>query len=302
MAPNTPHLAKVIFALTCVAALGACGGGNSVDTSGGPVVVPPPSPPPPPPPLPPPPPPPTAARWQPAVADTWQWQLNGTLQTNVAVRAYDIDLFNNSAAAIAALQARGIRVICYFSAGSSEDFRSDFGSFAAADLGLTLDGFANERWLDIRSQNVRNIMTVRLNLAQSKGCDGVEPDNVDGYTNNTGFALTAQNQLDFNRWLAAEAHARGMAVGLKNDVDQLAVLQPDFDFAVNEQCHEFDECGGYSVFTAAGKPVFNAEYLARYVQNTGGARDALCVTARRENFRTLILPLELDGSFRFSCD
>jgi hypothetical protein len=300
MTHKYPALAQIVFTLACAASLGGCGGsdgGTGSDSGGGPVVVtPPPSPPPPPPP------PPTSTRWQPAVADTWQWQLNGTLLTNIPVKVYDIDLFDNSAAAIAALQARNIRVVCYFSAGSSEDFRTDFGMFAPADLGKPLDGFANERWLDIRSQNVRNIMTVRLNLAQSKGCDGVEPDNVDGYTNDTGFALGPQDQLSFNRWLAAEAHARGMAVGLKNDVDQLAELQPDFDFAVNEQCHEFDECGGYSVFTGAGKPVFNAEYLARYAQNTGGARDSLCAAARSQQFRTLVLPLELDGSFRFSCD
>jgi hypothetical protein len=228
--------------------------------------------------------------------------LNGTLQTSFDVRAYDIDLFDNSTATIASLQARGIRVICYFSAGSSENFRPDFSAFLPSDLGRTLDGFADERWLDIRSENVRRIMTGRLNLAQSKGCEGVEPDNVDGYTNATGFPLTAQDQLNFNRWLASEAHARGMAVGLKNDVDQLPQLQPDFDFAVNEQCHEFDECGGYSVFTQAGKPVFNAEYQNRYVQNSGGARDALCASARANNLRTLVLPLELDNRFRFSCD
>ncbi|MEQ1688673.1 MAG: endo alpha-1,4 polygalactosaminidase, partial [Sphingopyxis sp.] len=251
---------------------------------------------------PPPPPPPTGGRWQPAVTDSWHWQLNGTLLTNIAAQVYDIDLFDNSVAAITALQARNIRVICYFSAGSSEDFRSDFGSFAAADMGKALDGYPNERWLDIRSQNVRTIMAARLNLAQNKGCDGVEPDNVDGYTNDTGFSLTAQDQLTFNRWLALEAHARGMVVGLKNDVDQLFALQPDFDFAVNEQCHEFDECGGYSTFIAAGKPVFNAEYHARYERNSGGARDSLCAAARRESFRTLVLPLELDGRFRFSCD
>jgi hypothetical protein len=299
---NKRTLGHIIFATACVIAVGGCGGGGG-GSGDEPIAVPPQPPPAPPPPPPPPPlPPPTGSRWQPTVSDTWQWQLSGTLQTNIAVKVYDIDLFDNSTTTIAALQARNIRVVCYFSAGSSEDFRSDFGSFQASDLGRRLDGFANERWLDIRSQNVRNIMATRLNLAQSKGCDGVEPDNVDGYTNDTGFALTAQDQLNFNRWLATEAHARNMAIGLKNDVDQLAALQPDFDFAVNEQCHEFNECGGYSAFIAAGKPVFNAEYLARYVQNSGGARDALCATARQENFRTLILPLELDGRFRFSCD
>jgi hypothetical protein len=292
---------SIIYSVTCAALVGACGGGGGGDDTGGGsvVVVPPPSPTPPPPP---PPPPPSGSRWQPAVSDTWQWQLKGPLQTTIAAKVYDIDLFDNSAAAIAALQARDIRVVCYFSAGSSENFREDFGLFAAADLGLKLEGYDDERWLDIRSQNVRSIMTRRLDLAQSKGCDGVEPDNVDGYKNPSGFPLGGPDQLNFNRWLATEARARGMAVGLKNDVDQLAELQTDFDFAVNEQCHEYDECSGYSVFIGAGKPVFNAEYLARYVQNTGGARDQLCTASRQERFRTLILPLELDARFRYSCD
>lgn len=42
-------------------------------------------------------------------------------------------------------------------------------------------------------------MQARLDLAVQKGCDGVEPDNVDGYQNNSGFPLTAQDQLAYNR-------------------------------------------------------------------------------------------------------
>lgn len=45
-------------------------------------------------------------------------------------------------------------------------------------------------------------MSARLKKAQDKGCDGVEPDNVDGYTNDNGFHLTAHDQLTFNKWLA----------------------------------------------------------------------------------------------------
>lgn len=228
--------------------------------------------------------------------------MNGTLDTSVDAAVYDIDLFDNSSAAIAQLQTDGRRVICYFSAGSSENWRPDFSEFAAADKGNPLAGWQGELWLDIRSDNVRRIMAARLDMARDKGCDGVEPDNVDGYINLTGFTLTADDQLVYNRWLATEAHARGLAIGLKNDVDQLAQLAPDFDFAVNEQCHEFSECGGYSAFTDQGKPVFNAEYRADYVNNDGGARDALCTAARQEQLNTLVLPLGLDGSFRFSCD
>ena len=197
-----------------------------------------------------------SSRWIPAASTTWQWQLKGTLNLSYSVDAYDVDLFDTPASTIAQLHSSGRKVICYFSAGSSEDWRDDYASFKAADMGNALDGWPGERWLDISSANVRSIMAARLDLAQSKGCDGVEPDNVDGYTNSTGLALTAQQQLDYNRFLATQAHARNLAIGLKNDVDQLATLAPDFDFAVNEQCHEYDECDGYSAFTQANKPVF----------------------------------------------
>jgi hypothetical protein len=192
--------------------------------------------------------------------------------------------------------------VCYFSAGSFENWRPDAGKFTTADKGANLDGWPGERWLDIRSANVRQIMSARLDLAKAKGCDGVESDNIDGYTNATGLPLQAGDQLDYNRFLADQAHARGLAIGLKNDVDQLAQLEPYFDFAVNEQCNEYAECGGYSVFIARGKPVFNAEYKSSYVNNSNGARDALCAASKARGLRTLVLPLSLNGSFRQSCD
>lgn len=240
--------------------------------------------------------------WRPDRTTSWQWQLNGTLNTRYDVAAYDIDLFDTSANAIADLHRQGRRVICYFSAGSSENWRPDDGQFAATDRGKPLDGWAGERWLRIDSASVRAVMTGRLDLARSKGCDAVEPDNVDGYTNDNGLGLTAAMQRDYNRFLAAEAHVRGLAVGLKNDLDQLAELQPAFDFAVNEQCHEFDECAGYATFLGAGKPVFVAEYADRYRTNSGGARDAMCAASRDQGVRTLILSIKLDDSFRDSCD
>jgi len=244
---------------------------------------------------------PAATAWRPAVMDTWQWQLTGTLNTSYDVNVYDVDLYDTSASTILALQNSGKKVVCYFSAGSSENWRTDFGSFAASDMGNALDGWEGERWLDTRSSNVRAIMTKRLDLAKSKGCDGVEPDNVDGYTNNPGFALTAATQLDYNRFLASAAHARGLAIALKNNVDQLADLVGDFDMAVNEQCHQYKECGGYAAFISAGKPVFNAEYAKAY-QSAGNERDSLCADTKELGLRTLVLPLKLDDSTRFSCD
>lgn len=239
--------------------------------------------------------------WKPALGDTWQWQLAGTVKTSYPVAVYDIDLFNTPAATIQALQAEGKKVVCYFSAGSSENWRPDFAQFQPADMGNALQDWPGERWLDTRSANVRKIMQARLDLAASKGCNGVEPDNVDGYANNSAFALSAATQLDYNRFLAGEAHKRRLSIALKNDLDQLNDLVGDFDFAVNEQCHEFGECSGYQVFTAGGKPVFNAEYAASY-RTDPAARAALCDDARARQFHTLVLPLALDDSLRYSCE
>ena len=242
------------------------------------------------------------ARWAPAVSDTWQWQLSGPLNTEYDVAVYDVDLFDTPPDVIDALHNEQRRVVCYFSAGSSEDWRPDFGSVVESDMGVPLDEWPSERWLDTRSPNVREIMRGRLDLARDKGCDGVEPDNVDAYQNDSGFDLDAASQLDFNRFLAAQAHARELAVGLKNDIDQIPELVADFDFAVNEQCFEYGECDAYADFTASGKPVFNAEYADQYRLNEHGERDALCQSARAAGIETLVLPLALDDSLRFACD
>jgi hypothetical protein len=244
---------------------------------------------------------PALSAWKPNLSDTVQLQLTGTINTSIDAKVYDVDLFDTPDATIKSLKAAGRRVVCYFSAGSSENWRSDFPSFTASDMGNALDGWAGERWLDTRSANVRSLMKARLDLAVRRGCDGVDPDNMDGYTNSPGFPLTASTQLDYNRFVAAEARARGLRVGIKNTTDLLAQLEPSFDFAVNEQCHQYQECGGYSVFTTNGKPVFNAEYQAKWV-NDATARAALCTSSRSMNIRTLVMPLALDVSFRYSCD
>jgi hypothetical protein len=123
---------------------------------------------------------------------------------------------------------------------------------------------------------------------------------VDGYTNESGFKLSAADQLAFNRQLATAAHERGLSVGLKNDLDQVPELVTHFDFAVNEQCFEYSECEALSPFIKAGKPVLNAEYQAQYV-NDAAARKVMCQQASSLGLSSLVLPLDLDDSFRLSC-
>ena len=240
--------------------------------------------------------------YRPDLNASFQWQLQGKLNTSIDAEIYDVDLFDTSKKTILRLKRDGHRVICYFSAGSWEDWRRDAHYFPEKVKGEALDGWEGERWLDIRRHSVWRIMRARIALARRKGCDGVEPDNVDGYQNETGFDLTARQQSAYNRFLARAAHKRGLSVALKNDLDQVEELVPFFDFALNEQCHQFNECDLLDPFVEAGKPVFNVEYAKKYVQNSQGARTKMCRDARERGFYSLVLPRSLDGSFRISCD
>jgi hypothetical protein len=220
-----------------------------------------PSPGPPPSPSPSPQPPPTGGpRWKPQQRLSWYWQLQGNVDNSKSVAAYDIDGFNNPASEVAALHAQGKKAICYIDVGTWENWRSDAGSFPASVKGSG-NGWPGEAWLDIRQQSVlQPILDARFRMCQQKGFDAIEPDNMDGYTNSTGFPLTAAQQLAFNQWVAQDAHALGLAVFQKNDVDQTAQLQPYFDGMIDEQCNEYSECNTTQPYLTAGKPVLNAEY------------------------------------------
>jgi hypothetical protein len=228
--------------------------------------------------------------WQPAPGTTWQWQLSGLpIDTSFDVAAYDVDLFTTTDAEITTLHADGRILVCYFSAGSWESFRPDAADFAEAVKGNSLDPpFQDELWLDIRDATVRALMQARLDLAAARGCDAVEPDNVDGYANDNGFALTAADQLDYDAFIAAEAHARGLSVGLKNDLDQIPDLEPLFDWALNEECFTYDECNAYQPAFAA-KAVFHAEYV------DAAELGAVCAVTQPLGLSTLLKNIELDA-------
>ncbi len=210
-------------------------------------------------------------------------------------------MFDSSLDLIQSLKDDGKKVICYFSAGSYEDWRSDKGDFPISALGDNMDGWEGEQWLDISNEELASVMKARLDLAKEKGCDGVEPDNMDGYTNNTGFDLTADDQLAYNKFIANEAKKRGLSIGLKNDLNQIVELEPYYDFAINEQCHQYNECNLLVPFINANKPVLNVEYNQDYIDDLT-ERENMCNSSISFGFKTLILPLYLDDSFRYSCE
>ena len=124
---------------------------------------------------------------------------------------------------------------------------------------------------------------------------------MDGYDNNSGFDFTADDQLKYNTFIANEAHKRGLAVGLKNDLEQVSLLEPHSDFSVSEECFQNNECKKLIPFIESNKPVFNVEYKDSYVSNSNGARDDMCQKSNELKFQTLVLPLNLDDTFRYSC-
>lgn len=222
---------------------------------------------------------------RPKIGASWQWQLSGPLDPTVPADVYDIDGAGSTAADVARLHAAGRYVICYVNVGTIEDFRVDAGAFPRHLIGKP-NGWPGERWLDIRQPAALDpVLAARLDDCASKDFDAVEPDNLDGYTNDTGFPLTAADQLQFNRHIAALAHARGLAVALKNDTDQVTDLVTDFDFAIVEECVRYQECNRYQPFINASKPVFAAEYETEL--------HTMCTTTTTLHLNAIRKPAEL---------
>jgi len=230
--------------------------------------------------------------WNPALETSWQWQLQGPIDTSFDVEMYDVDGFEVPRGVIAGLHDDGSAVVCYISAGSWERWRLDAGRFPERALGRS-NGWPGERWLDISRRSVlRPIMERRLDMCARKGFDAVEFDNVDGYANRTGFPLSGADQLRYNVMLANEAHRRGLSALLKNDLGQIRALLPYFDAALNEQCHQYDECGRLDPFVEAGKAVFGVEYKLE--------TDEFCPDANAHDFNFLKKRLAL-GTWRVPC-
>ncbi len=224
----------------------------------------------------------TPQRWRPPARLTWYWQLQGRIDIALSAAAYDVDGFDTSLREVARLHAAGKRVICYIDVGTWEDWRPDAKQFPRSVLGKP-NGWPGERWLDIRQAIVRRIMARRFRRqCRRKGFDALEPDNIDGYQSHTGFPLTADAQLSYDRWVAGQAHSLGLAVLQKNDPDQARALEPYFDGVLSEQCNQYAECAAYRPYLAAGKPVLDAEY--RLPRRRFCARDArLGIMAARYN-------------------
>ena len=233
--------------------------------------------------------------WRPLTGLTWQWQIgNDEIDTSIAADVYDIDMYVEQAI-INELHAKGRRVICYISVGSWEDWRSDQDQFPPEILGKEYEGWPGEKWLDIRQiEQLAPILRARLDLCKAKGFDAVEPDNMEIYTNDTGFPLTYADQLRFALWLADEAHQRGLAIGQKNAADMVADLVNVFDFAITEDYFYYGMAETMLPYIQTGKPVFAAEYT-----DLPGDFESFCRQSAQLGFSTILKNRELDAWVKF---
>ena len=244
--------------------------------------------------------------WQPAPATTWYWQLQGTVPLTEPVAVYDVDGFNTITSTVTTLHNSGIKVVCYMDAGTWESFRPDANQFPSSVKGETLSGFPNERWLDIRQTSILlPIMQARARICQSKGFDAIEWDNIDGYSNDTGFNksdnagsyITAQDQITYDTDLASIAHGLGLSAAFKNDLNQASTLGPQFDFAIDEQCFQYKECSyDINAFIAHNKAVFEVEY-----NRIREPFPSFCPAANADKLSSVFADVNLDGKLWETC-
>jgi hypothetical protein len=234
-----------------------------------------------------------AGWWQPAASDNlrWQLQLQGDLQLVEGVNVYAVDSAA-SQASLNAAKARGARLMCYISAGSAENWRDDFNQFPDAVVGNEYYGWPGEWWLDIRQiELLAPIMRARMDVCRDKGFDVLDADNINGYENDTGFTISSADAVAYVRWLAAEAHSRGMAFSLKNGEALLDEVALDVDMMQSESCYRYGNCKWVAKMTALNKPVFSVEY--EDLIDEGAFRSRACETARQYQFSMIYRDTEL---------
>jgi len=84
--------------------------------------------------------------------------------------------------------------------GRGEPFREDAATLPDEAIGESVDGFEEERWVDVGRVPVRNLVVQRFAVASERGCDGVEPRTT--WTATPRLRVRPQgadDQLAFNR-------------------------------------------------------------------------------------------------------
>ncbi|WP_344983025.1 endo alpha-1,4 polygalactosaminidase [Deinococcus rubellus] len=209
---------------------------------------------------------------------SWDWQIGAGSDANIVVPAgsklIDVDGFDTSAAKVAQLNAQGLYTVCYLDVGSYEPGRPDSAQYPAY-LKLQQDpDWPAEYFLDVTdvfkpNSALASLLNTRFQMCKDKGFAAIEPDNLQNDENVKSGKITTQQQIDFNGWVADQAHAHGLAVFQKNGPDKILLkdrtgkmMVDKFDGILNEQCQQYGECSALAEYTKRGKLALNVEYKA----------------------------------------
>jgi len=200
-----------------------------------------------------------------ATGATFEWRLDDLPNDYTTdAEVVDIDAFSATPELVANLKAQGKTVIAYLSVGSVENFREDANDFPEEVIGNIYEGFEDENWLDIRKISlIAPIIEKRLDMIMSKGFDGIEPDNINGYQNNSGFNLNEADARTYSRYLIEQAHKRNLSIGQKNAEEIIPTLADEFDWILTEDAYADDFYKQLTPFIQLGKAVFMVEYTDR---------------------------------------
>ncbi|MFG2772915.1 endo alpha-1,4 polygalactosaminidase [Streptomyces sp. NPDC048350] len=165
--------------------------------------------------------------------------------------------------------ADGLYNICYVNAFQAQPDATDWWEENHPDLLLRTaagDPVVDQDWdealFDVstpaKRERLAGIVGAWIDGCATDGYQAVEADNLDSYERSQG-RLTPEHDLAFARLLVARAHAAGLAIGQKNAADLAQEGRKlGFDFAVAEECGQYDECEAYA--TAFDNRVLVIEY------------------------------------------
>lgn len=200
----------------------------------------------------------------------WGFENGGKVASYTGRGVLIFDLDELTAGEVTTLKNANHIIQCYFSSGTTESWRDDYLSNQAAWDSAALAKLPNwdERWLDLRNlTKLKALLTPRFDRAKTIGCDALELDNVDCFDNAECYqsmgktrAVAKEMQIEWNTWQVEAAHTRGLSISLKNALELVIPMANLYDFAVNEGCGAYSECGMYEPFLTQDKAVLNHEY------------------------------------------
>ncbi|MEE9362128.1 MAG: endo alpha-1,4 polygalactosaminidase [Cellulophaga sp.] len=234
--------------------------------------------------------------YMPTPGTTFEWRLTNVPADYLpSAEVIDLDAFNTSAEFITKLHNNGKKVIAYLSVGSVENFRNDADQFPSEVVGNVYEGFEQEKWLDVRNIDaIAPILRARLDMIKAKGFDAVEPDNINGYENNTGFPLTKEDAKTYCKWLIKEAHKRGLSIGQKNAVELIPDLVDEFDWILTESAFAQGWHLQIKAYIAKNKAVFLTEYTDTLSE--AEFQSDVCPVAKANNFFAILKNKSLNDS------